>query len=110
MKDRVSLDDPNFTEGVVPNNKPKVLCIVLFVIAAIVIIVANVLQGGNGGGNYGNGNNVDNSSSHSNCMFIGYSDPNRPLTGKTIISHEPKYGYQAVYVDRDDIYNTYHFH
>lgn len=43
-------------------------------------------------------------------MFIGYADPNRKLDGNTIISDEPKYGYRPVYVDRSDIYNTYHFH
>ena len=48
--------------------------------------------------------------SHSNCMFIGYADPNRPLNGKSHCSPTPKYGYRAVYVDRSDIYNTYHFH
>lgn len=47
---------------------------------------------------------------HNNCMFIGYADPNRKLDGSTIVSMEPKYGYRPVYVDRADIYNTYHFH
>ena len=48
--------------------------------------------------------------SHDNCMFIGYADPNRKLDGNTIISDVPQYGYRPVYVDRSDIYNTYHFH
>lgn len=50
--------------------------------------------------------------SHSNCMFIGYADPNRPLNGNSHCTLEPQYGYKPVYIDRDDTYpyTTYHFH
>lgn len=82
----------------------RVLISVLVIVAAAVIIAAIVLQ------NQGSGGNSTPQNSHDNCMFIGYADPNRKLDGSTIISSEPKYGYRPVYVDRDDIYNTYHFH
>ena len=76
--------------------------ITILVIAAVAIIIAIfVLQ---------NSGNAVSKNLHDNCMFIGYADPNRKLDGSTIISSEPKYGYRPVYVERDDIYNTYHFH
>ena len=76
------------------------ISIVLFTVATIAVVNFN-LQ---------NSDNVVSHNSHDNCMFIGYADPNRKLDGNTIISDEPKYGYRPVYVDRSDIYNTYHFH
>ena len=91
------------TPAFVAKNKRNLgVLITILVIAAVAIIIAIfVLQ---------NSGNAVSKNLHDNCMFIGYADPNRKLDGSTIISSEPKYGYRPVYVERDDIYNTYHFH
>lgn len=80
-----------------------VLITFLVVVAIGIVIVIAVSTLGNGG-------STESKKSHSNCMFIGYADPNRPLNGKSHCTTKPQYGYRPVYVDRDDIYNTYHFH
>lgn len=91
------------TPAFVAKNKRNLrMLITILVIAAVAIIIAIfVLQ---------NSGNAVSKDSHDNCMFIGYADPNYKLDGNAIISLEPKYGYRPVYVKRDDIYNTYHFH
>lgn len=88
----------------IQDNKAKVIWIILGVIVTVLIIVTISLNGGN------TGSNSSQNNSHSNCMFIGYADPNKPLNGNSHVVREPQYGYRPVYVDRDDIYNTYHFH
>ena len=112
MKNRINLDDPNYNsypsgQVTVQDHKAKILWAILGTVALIVIAVGIVMHNGNGSKNDNNDNTYF---SHDNCMFIGYADPNRPLNGQTIISSEPKYGYRPVYTNRDDIYNTYHFH
>lgn len=109
MQDRINLDDLSYDQSrvVVQDNKAKSVWVVLGIIAAIVIAVAGML---NGSGSSSGSSSTGDSMSHTNCMFIGYADPNRPLTGQSHCSPYPQYGYRAVYVDRSDIYNTYHFH
>lgn len=109
MNDRINLDDPNYNQNqqvVIQNNKAKIVWIILAFLVVGIIIVTFLLS--NGENNKTSVQYIQNS--HDNCMFIGYADPNRKLDGNTIISSDPKYGYRPVYVDRDDIYNTYHFH
>ena len=111
-KNRINLDDPGYNSSspgqvVVQNNKAKILWVILGTIAMIAIAVGIVMYNGN---KSKSDNNDNTYYSHNNCMFIGYADPNHPLNGQSKVSTEPKYGYRPVYVNRDDIYNTYHFH
>lgn len=109
IKNNTDAQTENNTQTVKQNNKSNngfgkfigiLTSLIILIIIPIIIATSNSQHS----------KQTVSQNSHDNCMFVGYADPNRKLDGSTIISREPKYGYKAVYTDRRDIYNTYHFH
>lgn len=102
--------NPNSTNQPLSNKKRKkgykyfLISFFITVFAVVFIFVFASISG-----NSGKSKN-QNKHSHDDCMFIGYADPHYPLNGQSHVTLEPQYGYEPVYVYRDDIYNSYHFH
>lgn len=113
MRERIVLDDPLYNGNQTTTEK-KTKKKRLYTIAGIcwaVIMISGFAYAGYQEHQMKSLAQTNQQNLHKNCLFLGYADPNRgAVTGSTILSREPQYGFRPVYTDPNDLYNSYHFH